>query len=184
MSEGGNPAPLLSWRVAGVATQPSLQQADVKDPSGLWTSVSRLTLPVSRSDNAATVECILEHPAVNDPVSTTINLEIFFPPRVTIASVPSALVEGGAVSVSCLAESNPPARIAWRRINPSGNSALVGNNPELVLNPVHREDAGTYQCTAENELGLSKPQTVPIIVNCKYSNYMKIVFSLIYIFFF
>ena len=174
VSAGGNPAPLLSWVVGGEQMQASLQQADSRDPtSGLWTSVSRLRLPVSRADNGASVECIAEHPATDEPVIATIRLEIFYPPTVSLSPPveASALVEGADLSVSCLADSNPPARIAWRRVEPTtGDTVLVGHSPELVLDPVARADAGTYQCTAENEIGLSKPENVPIVVHCKYQN--------------
>ena len=39
---------------------------------------------------------------------------------------------------------------------------------EIVFSPVTRHTAGTYTCTAENPLGMSKPAFVDIDVKCKY----------------
>ena len=33
-----------------------------------WTSISRLMLPVSKSDNGATVRCVAQHPALEKPL--------------------------------------------------------------------------------------------------------------------
>ena len=33
-----------------------------------WTSISRLMLPVSKSDNGATVRCVAQHPALDKPL--------------------------------------------------------------------------------------------------------------------
>ena len=127
-----------------------------------------MLLPVSRDDNGATVECILEHSTIDEPITSSLNLEIYFPPRVELTtSSPAPLPEGASVTLSCDVTSNPPAKISWRRIG-SGESILVGSSPNLVLNPVRREDDGSYQCSAENELGLSKPETVLVQVHCKF----------------
>lgn len=178
VSEGGNPAPVLSWRVGDERLQPTLEQDDRVQQDGRWSSVSRLQLPVSSADNGAKVECVVEHPALEEPTVSSINLEIFFPPKVEIrTSSPNPLTEGQSVTLSCEVESNPPARVTWRRLGAAGSS-LVGSNPTLILDPVRREDAGTYHCSAENELGLSKPQTVSVEVHCEYptlshSNYLS-----------
>ena len=39
---------------------------------------------------------------------------------------------------------------------------------EIVFSPVTRHTAGTYTCTAENPLGMSKPAFVDVDVKCKY----------------
>ena len=49
---------------------------------------------------------------------------------------------------------------------------MVGTSSLLVLDPVRKEDGGSYQCSAENELGLAKPQAVHLNVLCKYTNFI------------
>jgi hypothetical protein len=169
VSEGGNPAPALSWLVNGNKIQATTGQDNSKLSGSLWRSVSSLKLPVSRSDNGYKVECVAEHPALFTPSTAAINLEIFYPPRIDVTiSKSGALVEGSDVTLSCEAEANPPARITWRRLE-AGDSSIIGTSAQLQIAGIGREDAGTYQCTAENELGLSKPGTIPVQVHCKYS---------------
>jgi len=73
------------------------------------------------------------------------------------------------VTLLCEVESNPPAVVSWRRVG-GEQQAVVGNGPSLTLQPVRREQAGSYQCQAENELGLSQPATVQLDVQCKNSS--------------
>ena len=180
VSEGGNPPPVLSWRVGGANLEATLVQEDAMLPGGTWRSTSRLKLPVSREDNGGSVECFLEHPALELSITTSISLEIFYPPRISVeTSLPEPLVEGSSVTLACAVDSNPPARVHWRKLGDSGvlgssggssrsSSRVVGSSSVLVLDPVGKEDGGSYQCSAENELGLAKPQAVQLNVLCKY----------------
>ena len=170
VSEGGNPAPVLTWLVNGQTFQATSSQENERLSGGLWKSVAFLKLPVSRTDNGDKVECVAEHPALETPSTATIQLEIFYPPRIDVTiSKSGALIEGSEVTLSCQAEANPPARITWRKLE-SGEASIIGTTPQLHLAGISKEDAGTYQCTAENELGLSKPSTIPVLVHCKYFN--------------
>jgi Ran GTPase-activating protein 1 len=184
LSEGGNPAPTLTWRLRGQPLQPAQQQRNERNNNGLWRSVTRLSLPVSREDHGAEVTCVAEHPALgsqsfdttfsgggdNKPpsVAGSIRLNIFFPPRVAAHTTSSGpLTEGTAAAVTllCEVESNPAATVTWRRVG--AGQPVVGTGSSLVIQPVRRESAGSYQCLAENELGLSQPATVHIDVQCK-----------------
>ena len=92
------------------------------------------------------------------------NSNIFYPPVVTArSSVPSnSLGEGDSVTLTCESDSNPPATIHWRKLG--RENEFLGNTASLALGPVTRDTAGTYQCTGENELGLSQPQTLMLEV--------------------
>jgi hypothetical protein len=167
VSEGANPAPRLSWRLRGTPLQPAHQQHNERSAAGLWRSVSRLSLPVSREDHGYEVTCEVEHPATPS-INGSVRLNIFYPPRVTAhTSVAGPLTEGSAaaVTLTCEVESNPPGVVSWRRVG----GQVVGSGPSLTLQPVRRELAGGYQCQAENELGLSQPATVQLDVQCKSS---------------
>jgi hypothetical protein len=167
VSEGANPAPRLSWRLRGTPLQPAHQQHNERSAAGLWRSVSRLSLPVSREDHGYEVTCEVEHPAAPS-INGSVRLNIFYPPRVTVhSSIGGPLTEGSAaaVTLTCAVESNPPGVVSWRRVG----GQVVGSGPSLTLQPVRRELAGGYQCQAENELGLSQPATVQLEVQCKSS---------------
>ena len=47
-------------------------------------------------------------------------------------------------------------------------NTFLGNQDTLSITSLIRDDAGTYQCEVENEVGLSNPETVTLIVECKY----------------
>ena len=68
--------------------------------------------------------------------------------------------EGDSVSLDCIAVGPPPANITWTKDD------KVVNFP---LNPIDREDAGAYRCTADNGVGNSATNDVFITVQCEYS---------------
>jgi len=87
-------------------------------------------------------------------------------PGVSGCSLPSvriARVDGGtvleegvsSVSLSCIAESNPPAQVMWSRRGP-GVDSTPQYTEVLEFNPITRRQAGFYLCSAENSVGRSE----------------------------
>ena len=90
-------------------------------------------------------------------------------------SGPARVGEDRAV-LSCQVEANPAASIIWRRVGSlkvgiynhnmcdtiHHDDQVLGDEPELLLDPVHVEDGGNYTCHASNELGhdISRPVTI------------------------
>ena len=68
-------------------------------------------------------------------------------------------------TLRCLVDSNPPSSVIWRK---EGMEAIFSKELEIVFSPVTRHTAGTYTCTAENALGMSKPAFIDIDVKCKF----------------
>ena len=165
VSAGGNPAPKLSWMV-GDQPMPSKQaQENSRTADGSWRVVSRLMLPVSRADHRAKVVCVAEHDALDQNLVASRSLDILFPPRaVARVDKTGVIAEGETVVLSCSAEANPPASIAWRR---PGQTVLT-TQPSFTIQSVGKEAAGRYECVAENMLGLSQPAPVDVEVECKY----------------
>ena len=88
-------------------------------------------------------------------------LFIFFllgPPEIIFLSPNTTVNEGESVTLTCNATGPPPANITWSK-----------NNEDVTfpLNNITREDAGSYQCEADN--GVGKPATAgtSITVQCK-----------------
>lgn len=72
IATGGNPPPTLRWFADDVEIRTGHTQENSR-PGGskvrTWTSISRLVLPVSKSDDGATIRCEAEHPALQEPLS-------------------------------------------------------------------------------------------------------------------
>ena len=68
-------------------------------------------------------------------------------------------------TLRCLVDSNPNSTVVWKK---EGMEGIFSTEFEIVFSPVTRHTAGTYTCTAENPLGMSKPAFVDIDVKCKY----------------
>ena len=85
-------------------------------------------------------------------------------PSVQIARVATPVLEdgSGSVSLTCIAEANPPARVSWSRLGEDLQEEAV-----LQFNPVKREDAGTYLCQAENSVGRAEAEPSLVDVLCK-----------------
>ena len=69
------------------------------------------------------------------------------------------------VTLKCIVDSNPPpSGVLWRK---EGLSGIFSPDPEINFSPVTRHTAGTYSCTAENPLGMSKAAYVDLDVKCE-----------------
>ena len=69
-------------------------------------------------------------------------------------------------TLKCIVDSNPNSTVIWKK---EGMDGIFSNEYEVVFSPVTQHTAGTYTCTAENPLGMSKPAFVDIDVKCKYN---------------
>ena len=68
----------LRW-LAGdqeIETGHSQENSKGSNDARTWTSVSRLTLPVSKADNGVVVRCLAEHPTLEMPLSAKTELVI------------------------------------------------------------------------------------------------------------
>ena len=69
---GANPPAKLSWLADGQSIASGHVQDDKRQGENqrTWTSISRLTLPVSKADNGAKIRCVATHPAIDESIST------------------------------------------------------------------------------------------------------------------
>ena len=106
----------------------------------------------------------------NPPFQTQPEIPYFFKdkPKVSITRLADAVVEEGkaAVTLTCKADANPPARIYWRKLGSTEERRFVES---LEFNPVQRKDSGTYVCQAENSIGVSKEEAAEVNVLCEYA---------------
>jgi hypothetical protein len=91
-----------------------------------------------------------------------VDIDVQFPPNVTVSSSAGGpVVEGiDSVTLTCASSANPEAELAWRK---EGGGRVLGNFPTLDIGVVSRTDMGTYTCTATNALGVSAPEAVDVV---------------------
>uniref|UniRef100_A0A182SBV8 Ig-like domain-containing protein n=1 Tax=Anopheles maculatus TaxID=74869 RepID=A0A182SBV8_9DIPT len=81
--------------------------------------------------------------------------------------------KGGAVTLECKASGNPVPSIYWtKRQSGTGKSAAkIGEGPVLSLERVERQQAGVYQCTADNNVGdpVTVDMRLDVLYICKHS---------------
>ena len=75
---GGNPAAKIRWFSRDQEIKVGHEQENIRTRPNArtWRSVSRLTLPVSKSDNGVNVRCMAEHPTLDMPMSARRRLTI------------------------------------------------------------------------------------------------------------
>ncbi|KAL9897501.1 klingon isoform 2-T6 [Glossina fuscipes fuscipes] len=96
-------------------------------------------------------------------------VEILVPPSVRATPTSGQLQarKGGPVTLECKGSGNPVPSIYWTKKTGAGkSSARIGDGPILTLEKVERQQAGIYQCTADN--GVGDPVSVDIRLDVLY----------------
>ncbi|XP_015755461.1 PREDICTED: neuronal growth regulator 1-like [Acropora digitifera] len=71
---------------------------------------------------------------------------VTIPPAIAEISGSQTVIEGGNVTLKCLADGKPSPNITWTRL--SDNSVV-----SMMLTYISRQEAGKYRCTADNRMG-------------------------------
>ncbi|XP_076800580.1 CD166 antigen-like isoform X3 [Clavelina lepadiformis] len=67
---------------------------------------------------------------------------------------------GGSTTLSCSVNSKPPSTVHWTK-----NGVVISNSGELMIENAQFNDAGTYECVAENQFNqLKSSDTVDVMV--------------------
>ncbi|XP_041565649.1 hemicentin-2 isoform X4 [Drosophila elegans] len=88
-------------------------------------------------------------------------VEILVPPSVRAIPTSGQLQarKGGPITLECKGSGNPVPSIYWTKKSGANKStARIGDGPILTLEKLERQQAGVYQCTADN--GVGDPVTV------------------------
>ncbi|XP_012229670.1 fasciclin-2 isoform X3 [Linepithema humile] len=103
-----------------------------------------------------------------------IRVEVHIRPTIDEILSPVDIVEGENANIECKAKGKPPPTISWiKSISQQNlsNADRFGVNPvtgQLTITNVHRDDAGEYQCIAENRANITKANIqVNVIVKPK-----------------
>ncbi|GFS96711.1 receptor-type tyrosine-protein phosphatase S [Nephila pilipes] len=105
-------------------------------------------------DDSGEYECTADN-SVGEPASAVITVEVVSAPKV-YPDPKSGLVvvnEGEPISIGCEATGDPTPVISWKK--PGGDKAIkVREENKIVISEADRSHAGTYECIANNSLGI------------------------------
>ncbi|KPP80184.1 neuronal growth regulator 1-like [Scleropages formosus] len=76
--------------------------------------------------------------------------------------------EGSNVSLSCLATGKPEPTISWRHVTPLAKKFDTGEY--LTITGITRDQAGDYECSAQNDISFPDTKTVRVTVDCAEDN--------------
>ncbi|XP_035868642.1 sialic acid-binding Ig-like lectin 5 [Phyllostomus discolor] len=153
--KGGSPL-IFSW--VGSAL-------DSLNPKTLHSSV--LTFTPKPRDHGTTVTCLVTLAGPGVTTQETIQLNVSYAPQnltigvsfrnVTVRKILQTttlpILEGEALRLLCVADSNPPAQLSWFQGSPALNTTPISSTAILELPPVGTGDKGQFTCQAQHPLG-------------------------------
>ncbi|XP_076017293.1 opioid-binding protein/cell adhesion molecule [Genypterus blacodes] len=99
------------------------------------------------------------------PKSTKVHLIVQVPARITDISKDITVNEGSNVNLMCLAIGRPEANIIWKHHSPRGVHKFVTEGEHLELVGITKEQSGSYECIASNDISDADVRTVQVAVN-------------------
>uniref|UniRef100_U3IW22 Neuronal growth regulator 1 n=1 Tax=Anas platyrhynchos platyrhynchos TaxID=8840 RepID=U3IW22_ANAPP len=101
------------------------------------------------------------------PRTMQVHLTVQVSPKIFRISSDIIVNEGSNVTLVCLATGKPEPSISWRHISPSAKPFESGQY--LDIYGITRDQAGEYECSAENDVSVPDVKKVKVTVNCKSS---------------
>ncbi|KAL4608697.1 neurotrimin-like isoform X3 [Arapaima gigas] len=97
------------------------------------------------------------------PRTTSVHIIVQVPPKILHLSKDLVVNEGANVTLLCLANGKPEPSITWKLVSPVAHG-FASEDEYLEIPAISRHKAGTYECTAVNEVS-ADVQTMKIVVN-------------------
>uniref|UniRef100_A0A8C5QW80 Neuronal growth regulator 1 n=1 Tax=Leptobrachium leishanense TaxID=445787 RepID=A0A8C5QW80_9ANUR len=99
----------------------------------------------------------------HSPRTMQVHLTVHVSPKIYDITSNMTVNEGTNVSLLCLANGKPEPSISWRHISPSAKP--FGSGQYLDIYGITRDQAGFYECSAENAVSFPDVKKVNVIVN-------------------
>ncbi|XP_032695303.1 sialic acid-binding Ig-like lectin 5 [Lontra canadensis] len=149
--------PIFSWMSAALTSL------------GTRTHLSSvLTLTPRPQDHGTNLTCQVYFPAAGVMVERTVQLNVTYAPQNTAIRIFQGsrtalgtlqntssvfILEGQALRLLCVTDSNPPAELSWFRGSPTWKATPICRSPILDLSQVGAVEEGDLICQAQNPLG-------------------------------
>ncbi|XP_054567125.1 sialic acid-binding Ig-like lectin 6 [Eptesicus fuscus] len=187
------PAPLVSGHPKKLTCHVSWACEEGTPPIFSWTSAAHsslglrshrlssvLNLTPRPQDHGTNLTCQVHFPATGVNVEKTIQLNVTYAPQDMAISIfqgnstalkilqttSLSILEGEALRLLCVADSNPPAELSWFRGSPGLKATPISRTSILELPRVGPAQEGEFTCQARHPLG---PQSVSLSLSviCK-----------------
>ncbi|KAM4544745.1 neural cell adhesion molecule 1a isoform 3-T3 [Odontesthes bonariensis] len=154
----GDPTPTISWSFGNRVFTEGEQSLDRNVVVRSHARVSSLILKNVQYIYAGEYLCIASNSIGQD--NQNIYLEVRYAPKL-LGRVTTYTWEGNPANISCELEAHPRASVVWFRDgfqlpSPNATNMKIYSTPTisyLEITPVSQNDFGSYNCTANNEMG-------------------------------
>lgn len=160
-SVGGSPDPTITWYRDGspIALPAIVNRGASKDHQ----TTSVLTITPTKDDDGARFRCVVYNRAMKDgeKYETTVTLSVNYYPRVEIGPENPLRVErDGTAKLECNVDAKPKVtNVRWTR-----NGRFISSSSIYTIHRVSVQDAGEYECSADNGLGRTGSQRINLDV--------------------
>ncbi|NXU84234.1 IGDC4 protein, partial [Xiphorhynchus elegans] len=117
---------------------------------------TNLLIPSSQPHHSGVYVCRANKPQTRQFVTAAAELRVLATPSISQAPETISRTRASTARFVCKAEGEPPPTIHWLKNGEpllSNGRVKVQSSGSLVINQIGLEDAGYYQCVAENSLG-------------------------------
>ncbi|KAJ8332954.1 hypothetical protein SKAU_G00418500 [Synaphobranchus kaupii] len=125
-----------------------------------------LTFTVTESSGSEQYYCEAQNQHGKEN-STTVQLEVDYPPKNTSVFVSSSgsVLEGSSVTLTCSSNANPPVQnYTWYKVNGTEKNT-VGTGHHLTFNVPESSGSEQYYCEAQNDHGKETSTTIQLEVD-------------------
>ncbi|XP_023337273.1 MAM domain-containing glycosylphosphatidylinositol anchor protein 2, partial [Eurytemora carolleeae] len=173
----GHPKPAVYW-------SRQHNQAFPGESRQLRSQGDTVILEGVKRDFAGEYFCNADNGVGSSPTVESIQLDVLYPPEVSVEKVYHHVPLGESVTLICFVFANPQPKINWYKNTMKildGERIVsnnVGNSYKLSIDKLNIQDYGEYSCRAENSLQKDVTQTLqvsgcpapPTIISDEYSN--------------
>ncbi|XP_072918358.1 sialic acid-binding Ig-like lectin 6 [Hemitrygon akajei] len=152
-------SPTLTW-VTPTDVPPSVSSSVTRWHNTL-TYTSVLTMTPAPKHHGQNLTCRVRYPSVSSEQTLTLTVQ-YAPQNLLITSTNSVnnswvnMKEGIPTSILCSVQSFPVSNLTWRHLGVTLNTTSSSNELWLEFPQVTPQQAGVYQCVAENEHGTAE----------------------------
>ncbi|XP_059825225.1 sialic acid-binding Ig-like lectin 8 [Hypanus sabinus] len=163
-------SPTLTW-VTPTDVPPSVSSSVTRWHNTL-TYTSVLTMTPALKHHGQSLTCRVRYPSVSSEQTLTLTVK-YAPQNLSITSPNNVnnswlnMKEGIPTSVLCTVQSFPASNLIWRHLGVTLNTTSSSNELWLEFPQVTPQQAGVYQCVAENEHGTAE-RVLTLSVECKW----------------